>query len=140
MAFGLAHAMAGFGAAGGIAAWGGAACSGRAPACATVADCCAEDEGSVVPPWSGHLEAIARGPSDWLSALDNGDAALTLVSTCVALRDVAALNHRPCTMLYAAADATEMTTIAPPVITWRLMSLPHMPSLYLGPTPIHRAA
>src|SRR5258707_13670908 len=98
MAFGLAHAMAGLAAAGGIAAWG-VVCSGRAPACATVADCAAEGADSTVPPGSGHPAptAAARGPSARFSAAgDDGDAA---VSICVAPRDVAALNHRLCTML-----------------------------------------
>src|SRR5262245_27515999 len=107
MAFGLAHAMAGLAAAGGIAAW-----SGPAPACATVADVGAEGAGSV-PPGTGHPAptAVVRGPSARLAAFDDdGDAALT-ASTCAALRDVAALNQRPCTILYAAAEATEMTTI-----------------------------
>src|SRR5215510_1726945 len=128
MAFGLAHAMAGLAAAGGIAAWG-VACSGRAPACATVVDCGAEGAGSVVPPGTGHPAptAAVRGPSAWFAAFDDaGDAA---VSICVAPREAAALNHRLCTMLYAAADATETTTITPPVMTWRLISIPHMPVL-----------
>jgi hypothetical protein len=41
-------------------------------------------------------------------------------------------NQPLCTMPYAAADATEMTAIAPPTMTWRFMSTPHLPSAARG--------